>query len=129
MLAKWTINEFLCSLGELVGEICAWLNEMEDLNLPALAQIEAKVATRFEAPEFTDLGHKSFLHLATYHPTILRVLDSLTSDLRLQQSGQRQLSGQAQTKQISKEHVFDFLQQCGLGRSPVRSLFFGLINE
>jgi hypothetical protein len=106
-----------------VGEICAWLNETEDLNLPALAQIEAKVATKFEAPEFTDLGHKSFLYLATRHPTIVRVLNSLTVDLR-QQSGQRQLFGYTQIKHISRDHVFDFIQQCGLGKSSVRPLYF-----
>lgn len=102
--------------GEIVEDVCKRLTEMDDLNLPGLAQIESHTATKFEAPEFTDLGHKSFLHFITYNSTILKVLDSWSSKFSLQ-SEQRRLSNQVSW--VSKEHVFDVLQQCDLTRSKV----------
>lgn len=105
-------------IGEVVGVVCQWLEQNDDLDLRTLAQIEAKVALRFEAPEFTDLGHNSFLHLVTHNPAILYVIEK--SSLQIGRSlDNNDMSRQAQLKQVPKEHVLDFLQQCGLGRIPV----------
>ena len=101
--------------------ICTWLTATDDLNLRALAQIESHTATKYEAPEFTDLGHKSFLHLATHNSTILKVLDSSSLKLSLQ-SENRQSSNQV--NRIAKDHVFDFLQQCDLTRNKVRYVIY-----
>ena len=112
------IAAFVCA-GEIVAEINAWINESDVLNLQRFAHIEAKVATKFDAPDFTDLGHKSFLHLLTHHPDILKVLESSALQIGLQ-SEKTDMSDVAQFKNVAKEHVHYFLHQCDLTRSVVR---------
>ena len=102
-----------------MSQICQWLEQADDLDLRILAQIEAKVATRFAAPEFTDLGHNSFLHLVTHSDPILYILENSSLHLGRFSDNDKEHSSNIPLTQIPREHVLDFLQQCGLGRIHV----------
>jgi hypothetical protein len=102
--------------GDVVSQICQWLEQADELDLRVLAQIEAKVATCFAAPNFIDLGHNSFLHLVTHSDPILYILEN--SSLQLGHSSDNDKEHIPIT-QTPREHVLDFLQQCGVGRIHV----------